>query len=135
MRQLYVENSVGRSVVAAFNKFSRGKGHGFEATLQHDIHPQMQQRQKQGDRWWIEECTKGGFVILTCDLAIVDNPDEVDAVKSSNAQLIAYGKADYTRWDKMRALCRHWTSIERNLKDAPMVLVITPGGKTPERLV
>jgi hypothetical protein len=133
VRRLYVENSVGRSVVYAFNRFTAG--HGFEATLQHDLHPDMQQRQQEGDRWWIEDVAGRGFVILTCDLAIVESDDELAAVRETNAQVIAYRKADYTRWDKMRALARHWTSIERQLKASPLVLVITPGGTTPERLV
>ena len=47
MSKLYIENSVGRSVTDAFNKFRRE--HEWEAVFQHEMHPEMQQRQTEGD--------------------------------------------------------------------------------------
>jgi hypothetical protein len=68
--KLYIENSVGRSVTDAFNKFRRE--HCWEAVFQHDMHPQMQQRQIEDDGWWIRDVAAKGFAIVSCDLAIVE---------------------------------------------------------------
>lgn len=90
MSKLYIENSVGRSVTDAFNKFRRE--HHWEAVFQHDMHPQMQQRQTEGDGWWIREVAANGFAIVSCDLAIVENDDEREAVIDSNAQIVAFAR-------------------------------------------
>lgn len=133
MSVLYIENSVGRGVVDAFNKFKRH--HQWEAAFQHDIHPQMQQRQHEGDRWWIEDVTERGYAIVSCDLAIVENDDERLCVEETQAQVVAFAKASYHRWDMMRGLCRHWLSIERHLQARPLVLKVWAGAKAPERLL
>lgn len=133
MSKLYIENSVGRSVTEAFNKFRRE--HGWEAVFQHDEHPQMQLRQTHGDSWWIKEVTEDGFAIVSCDLAIAENDDERQAVIDSGAQIVGFGRASYTRWDMMRGLCRHWLSIERHLKASPIILRVWAGSKAPERVL
>lgn len=133
MSKLYIENSVGRAVTDAFNKFQRH--HQWKAVFQHDRHPQMQQRQLEGDSWWIREVTEEGFAIVSCDLAIVENHDEYEAVVQSGAQLIGFALADYNRWDMMRGLCRHWLSIQRHLAARPMILKVWAGSQAPKRLV
>ena len=52
IRDLYVENSVGRALTDTINRFTRN--HGVTAHFQHDIHPEMQRPQK-GDEWWIAD--------------------------------------------------------------------------------
>jgi hypothetical protein len=133
MRTLYIENSVGRSVTDAFNKFRRE--HAWQAVFQHDMHPQMQDRQREGDAWWIREVAAEDLVIVSCDLAIVDNEDEREAVNDSGAQLIAFALASYNRWDMMRGLCRHWLSIERHLRSRPLILKVWAGSKAPQKLL
>ncbi len=133
MRTLYIENSVGRSVTDAFNKFR--KEHDWQAVFQHDRHPEMQKRQDEGDGWWIKEVAAEDLVIVSCDLAIVENQDERDAVVESGARLVAFGRASYSRWDMMRGLCRHWLSIERHLEARPLILKVWAGGKAPEKLL
>jgi PIN domain-containing protein len=133
VRTLYIENSVGRSVTDTFNKFRRE--HTWEAVFQHDRHPEMQDRQREGDAWWITEVTADGFVIVSCDLAIVENDAERQAVLDSGAQIIAFGKASYNRWDMMRGLCRHWLSIERHLAHRPLILRVWAGSKAPDKLL
>jgi hypothetical protein len=133
MKKLYVENSVGKGVTKAFNQFQRE--HGWTATLQHDVHPEMQERQKDGDAWWIRSVTAEGFAIVSCDLAIVENADERQAVEDSKAQVIGFALANYTRWDMMRGLCRHWLSIERHLKARPLVIKVWAGGRAPQRII
>ena len=133
MSRLYIENSVGRSVTDAFNKFRRE--HEWEATFQHDRHPQMQQRQEEGDSWWIREVTAEGFAIVSCDLAIVENDEERETVIEFGAQVVAFARASYNRWDMMRGLCRHWLSIERHLSARPVILRVWAGGRAPEKLL
>ena len=133
MKTFYVENSVGREITKTLNRFTRY--HGWTAELQHDVHPQMQLRQLNGDAWWIEEVSKAGYVIITCDLAIVDNVDERDAVLRSKAKIIGFASAQYNRWDYLRALARHWLSIERHLSESPLVLKVWRGSKAPLRLI
>lgn len=103
--------------------------------FQHDRHPEMQDRQQYGDAWWIREVAGEGFVIVSCDLAIVANDDERLAVMDSGARIVGYAKADYNRWDMMRGLCRHWLSIQRHLATHPTVLKVWAGSKAPERLI
>lgn len=133
MEKLYIENSVGRAVTEAFNKFKRH--HGVEAVFQHDKHPEMQERQDNGDAWWIREVTSEGFAIVSCDLAIAENFDERQAVIDSGAQIIGFALASYNRWDMMRGLCRHWLSIERHMTTSPMILKVWAGSKAPERII
>jgi PIN like domain len=133
MSKLYIENSVGRSVTDAFNKFRRE--HHWEAVFQHDMHPQMQQRQTEGDGWWIREVAANGFAIVSCDLAIVENDDEREAVIDSNAQIVAFALASYNRWHMMRGLARHWLSIERHLETKPLILRVWAGAHAPEKLL
>ena len=66
--------------------------------FQHDRHPEMQERQEYGDAWWIREVTAEGFVIVSCDLAIVDTHEERQAVTDSGARIVGFAKANY-RWD------------------------------------
>jgi hypothetical protein len=133
MSTLYIENSVGRSLTEAFNKFRRE--HDWEAVFQHDVHPEMQQRQMDGDRWWIKAVAEEGYVIVSCDLAIVENDDERQAVIDSGAQIVAFAHANYNRWDMMRGLCRHWLSVQRHLETRPLILRVWAGSKAPESLL
>jgi hypothetical protein len=68
IRDLYVENSVGRALTDTINRFTQN--HGVTAHFQHDIHPQMQRPQK-GDEWWIADIAARGMAILTQDAAIL----------------------------------------------------------------
>lgn len=68
IRDLYVENSVGRALTETINRFTRN--HGVTAHFQHDIHPEMQRPQK-GDEWWIADIAARGMAILTQDAAIL----------------------------------------------------------------
>jgi len=111
--QLYVENGVGRAVMHAINLFS--PHHRVEAVWQHDIHPQMQRKQY-GDEWWIKDIAGRSMAILTQDCAILDDPDERQAVIDSGAVLLALGSGEYTTWQKLRCVVSHWERIEQMLK-------------------
>ena len=124
---------MGKGLTEAFNKFRRH--HGWEAVFQNDRHPEMQERQQFGDAWWIREVTTEGFVIVTCDLAIVANEDERQAVVDAGARIVGYASAQYNRRDMMRGLCRHWLSIQRHVATHPTVLKVWSGSKAPERLI
>jgi hypothetical protein len=50
--EIYVENGVGRAVMDAINLLT--PKHRVTAVWQHDIHPEMQRKQK-GDEWWIAD--------------------------------------------------------------------------------
>ncbi len=60
-----------------------------------------------------------GFAIVSCDLAIVENDDERQAVIDSDAQIIAFALASYNRWHMMWGLARHWLRLSAILEPAP----------------
>jgi hypothetical protein len=95
----------------------------------------MQERQENGDAWWITEVSGRGWVIVSCDLAIVENDDEREAVIESGARILGFAQASYNRWDMMRGICRHWLSIQSHLATAPTVLKVWAGSKAPQRLI
>jgi hypothetical protein len=128
--QLYVENNVGRAVMDAINLFT--PKHGVEAVWQHDIHPQMQRKQK-GDEWWIEDIAKRKMAILTQDRTILGVEEaatgiitgERQAVIDSKAHVVALGTARYSTWDKLRCVVNHWDAIDALLNaEGPQAAVL-----------
>jgi hypothetical protein len=126
---LYVENGVGRRVVDAFNVFE--PNHGWRATIQHDVHPQMQIPQT-GDEWWIEDVTKAGYAILTCDLDIFSTASERATVERVAARVVGFARGTYTAWQMIGSLSHHWQSIEHYLTmPGPLILKIYAGPTSP----
>lgn len=121
--KLYVENNVGRAVMDAINLFT--PKHRVDAVWQHDIHPQMQRKQK-GDEWWIEDIAKRGMAILTQDRTILGIQEaaqgvitgERQAVINSRAHVVALGSAGYSTWAKLRCIVNHWDVVDTLLNDA-----------------
>lgn len=111
--EIYVENGVGKAVLEALNLFK--EKHHIDAVWQNDVHPEMQRTQF-GDEWWIRDIAGRGMAILTQDRAILDDPDERRAVIESSAKIIALGKADYSTWDKLRCIMRHWDEVDALLR-------------------
>ena len=133
MADFYVENGVGRRVVDAINIFTAN--HGCRATIQHEMHPQMQLPQ-QGDEWWIEDATTGGYVIVTGDEAIFRTDSERATVERTSARVIVFARADYTAWQCIAALSSHWSRIEDQLEqDGPWILKIYAGTTSPVLLL
>ncbi len=117
IRDLYVENSVGRALTDTINRFTRN--HGMTAHFQHDVHPEMQRPQK-GDEWWIADIASRGMAILTQDAAILGIRQrlqqgivtaERQAVVDNAAHVFAFGDAQYSQWQKLRCLLDHWDAI------------------------
>jgi PIN like domain len=130
---LYVENSVGRRIVNAFNVFERN--HGWRAAFQHDLHPQMQNRQN-GDEWWLEDVTNAGYAILTADLSIASTPTEIATVQRVGARLAGFADAQYTAWQMLRALAQHWEDIEQALGGTgPVILRLHASARRPDRIL
>lgn len=109
---LYVENGVGRRINNAIAVFEHN--HGVSVYFQHDVHPEMQRRQK-GDSWWIEDITRRGMAILTQDLAILSDEAERETARLTRARIIALGRGEYPLWDKLRCVTTHWGAVERLL--------------------
>ncbi|HEX4466073.1 MAG TPA: hypothetical protein VH025_02710 [Solirubrobacteraceae bacterium] len=118
IRQLYVENGVGRDVTDTINRFTHS--HGVSAVFQHDVHPEMQRPQK-GDEWWIEDIASRGMAIVTQDAAILGlaqkdrlgiTTGERQAVIDHQAHIFALGSAKYTTWQKLACITRHWETID-----------------------
>jgi hypothetical protein len=117
IRDLYIENSVGRAVTETINCFTHN--HGVTAHFQHDVHPEMQ-RPQQGDEWWIADIAGRGMVILTQDAAILGIRQEAQgvitaerrAVIDNSAHVFALGDAKYTVWQKLRCVTTHWDRID-----------------------
>lgn len=133
MTHFYVENGVGKRVTDAINLFTAN--HGCNATVQHELHPQMQLSQH-GDEWWIEDATKGGFVILTGDVAIFRTTTERETVERTGARVIGYARADYTAWEMLGGLISHWRRILDQLNEpGPWILKIYAGPTAPVLLL
>ena len=128
-RCLYVENNVGRRFTKAFNLFH--ENHGWDAVFQHDVHPGMQRPQK-GDVWWIEDVSKRGLALLTCDLAIVSTPQERRALQENDGRLVGFANAQYDGWQQLRAITTHWDQIEPELvRGGPVVIKVYAGATPP----
>lgn len=129
MTQFYVENGVGKRVAQAINLFT--SNHGCSATVQHEVHPQMQLPQN-GDEWWIEDATKMDYVIVTGDLAIFRTESERQTVERVGARIIGYARADYTGWEKLAGITSHWPRIVQQLEQpGPWILKIYKGPTAP----
>lgn len=121
IRELYVENGVGRAPTETINRFTHN--HGITAVFQHDVHPQMQRPQR-GDEWWIEDIAGRGMGILTQDAAILGieqkrqgiTTGERQAIIDHAAHVFALGDAKYTVWQKLRCVTAHWDTIDRLLR-------------------
>jgi hypothetical protein len=128
--EIYVENGVGREVMETINRFRAS--HGMTAVWQNTVHPQMQRKQK-GDEWWIEDVASQGRAILTQDSEILGikqkqqgiTTGERQAVIDHRAHLLALGNGQYSVWDKMRCVARHWETIARLLSEpGPRAVVL-----------
>lgn len=128
-RVLYVENNVGLGFVRAFNEFSHN--HGWGAVFQNHIHPGMQ-RAQHGDVWWIEQIGALGYALLTCDMAIVSNEVERDAVIDSGLRYVGFASAQYDGWTQMRAITSHWERIAAELNQPGPVIIKLYVGQAPE---
>jgi PIN like domain len=122
---LYVENNVGLGFVRAFNEFSTS--HGWGAVFQNHIHPGMQ-RPQHGDVWWIEQIGALGYALLTCDVAIVRNAEERQAVIDSGLRYVGFASAEYDGWTQMRAITSHWDRLSEELaQDGPVIIKLYVG--------
>lgn len=128
---IYVENNVGRGFVDAFNAFS--ESHGWGALFQHHIHPGMQRAQN-GDVWWLQEVGRLGYALLTCDMAIVRNAEEREAVVESKLRYMGFASADYDGWTQMRVVTTHWEQLSRELaQEGPVIMRLAIGKVEVER--
>lgn len=57
------------------------------------------------------------------------------AAVESGARIVGFAKADYSRWDMMRGICRQRLSIQGHLAKEPTVLKVRAGSKAPQRLI
>jgi PIN domain-containing protein len=126
--KLYVENGVGKRIVEAINLFT--EKHGCEATIQHEVHPQMQLPQ-QGDEWWIEDATKQGFVIVTEGLDIFRSDSERATVLRTGARIIGFARANYTGWEMLGGFSFHWDAIAAQLESPGPWLKVYKGSTAP----
>jgi hypothetical protein len=138
--RIYVENNVGRAVMDAINLFT--PKHGVTAVWQHDVHPQMQRKQK-GDEWWIEDIAKKGMAVLTQDRTILGIEElaqgivtgERQAVIDSRAHVIALGSAGYSTWNKLRCVVNHWDLVDTLLtEEGPQAAILLLSKATVESL-
>jgi hypothetical protein len=134
--QIYVENNVGRAVMDAINLFT--PKHGVTAVWQHDIHPQMQRKQK-GDEWWINDIASREMAVLSQDRTILGVEEfavgivtgERQGVIDSRAHVIALGNAGYSTWDKLRCVVSHWNVVDALLNEpGPRAVVLLLSGAT-----
>ncbi len=140
IRDLYVENSVGRAVTETINRFTHN--HGVTAHFQHDVHPEMQ-RPQEGDEWWIADIAARGMAILTQDGAILGIRQQTQgiitaerqAVTDHQAHVFALGDAKYTVWQKLRCVTTHWDRLDTLLGEAgPQAAILLLSTFRVERL-
>ena len=79
------------------------------------------------DEIWIAETARQGWLIITQDSAIQDNRREIEAVRDSNARMIALTGADATdTFSQLEVLMRNWRAIEVKLDEAgPFIYAAT----------
>jgi hypothetical protein len=95
------------------------------------------QRAQRGDEWWLEEIGKLGYAVLTCDLSILAVKTEREVVRRSALRIVGFADGEYTGWDQMRAITRHWDALDAELRSpGPVAIKVYAGPTTPvvERL-
>jgi hypothetical protein len=66
------------------------------------------------DPVWIPETARQGWLIITRDGHIQDHKAEIDAVRDSNARMIALaGKEAKNTWLQLEIVMNQWRAIER----------------------
>lgn len=65
------------------------------------------------DDVWISEVASRGWLIITRDSRIQQQPAELAAVKANNARMVALsGDEARGTWQQLEVLMRHWREIE-----------------------
>jgi hypothetical protein len=71
------------------------------------------------DPVWIPETARQGWLIITRDSHIQDHRAEIDAVRDSNARMIALAsKEAKNTWLQLEIVMSQWRAIERCLKES-----------------
>jgi len=76
---------------------------------------------------WIPETARQGWLIITRDGHIQDHKAEIDAVRDSNARMIALaGKEAKNTWLQLEIVMNQWRAIERRLEQpGPFIYTAT----------
>ena len=62
---------------------------------------------------WIPEVARRGWVIVTRDSAIIENRNEIAAVRESKAKMVALNRIDAaTKWGQLEVFMTRWRDIE-----------------------
>jgi PIN like domain len=101
------------------------------AVFQHHIHPGMQ-RAQHGDVWWLQQIAALGYALLTCDMAIVRNPEERQAVVDSGLRDVGFASAQYDGWTQMRVVTNHWDRLASELDAEGPVIIRLSIAQAPE---
>jgi hypothetical protein len=73
---------------------------------------------------WIPEVARRGWLIVTRDFGIAQNPAEIAAVRENNAKMVALNQEDAaTKWGQLEVFMTQWRTIER-LVDEPGPFII-----------
>jgi hypothetical protein len=82
---------------------------------------------------WIPEVARRGWVIVTRDFGIAQNPAEMAAVREHNAKMVALKQDDAaTKWGQLEVFMTQWRSIERLIDEpGPFIIRASRTAMTP----
>jgi hypothetical protein len=70
------------------------------------------------DHIWIPETARQGWLIITRDSHIQDHRAEIEAVRTSEARMVALASDEaFGTWEQLEIVMSQWRAIERKLKE------------------
>lgn len=90
-------------------------------------------RQATLDVDWIPEAARRGWLIVTRDFSIAQNPNEIAAVRENGAKMVALNQEDAaTKWGQLEVFMTQWRAIEALIDEpGPFIIRASRTAMTP----
>lgn len=90
-------------------------------------------RQATFDVDWIPEVARRGWLIVTRDFSIAQNPNEIAAVRENGAKMVALNQEDAaTKWGQLEVFMTQWRAIEALIDEpGPFIIRASRTAMTP----
>jgi hypothetical protein len=85
------------------------------------------------DTEWIPEVAARGWLIVTRDSMIIQNRNEISAVRENNAKMVALNQRDaQTKWGQLEVFMTQWRRIEALITQrGPFIYRVSRTAMTP----
>jgi PIN like domain len=85
------------------------------------------------DTDWIPEVAASGWLIVTRDSMITQNPNEITAIRENNAKMAALNQRDaQTKWGQLEVFMTQWRRIEELTSErGPFIWRVSRTAMTP----